>query len=192
MTPKHLGQHWEFLLFLARKAALGARMRQRLDASDIVQDAMLAATKDFANFQGTTEAELRAWLARILRNRLVDALRREGAQERDPDREESMCEILSYSTAKVRDFVDQKQPSPSEDAGRREFLTRLIQALERLPENQRDVVYMRDLMQMPVAAIAEEMGLSEKAVAGLLLRGRRKLRESLKEFESGPGGANGR
>jgi RNA polymerase sigma-70 factor (ECF subfamily) len=62
-------------------------------------------------------------------------------------------------------------------------LERYRAALERLPEDQRDVVMLRDLMNQPVAQIAQQLGRTERSVAGLLLRGRQKLRELLKDCE---------
>ena len=58
---------------------------------------------------------------------------------------------------------------------------RLAAALERLPDDYRDVIIRRDLMGAPVADIAARMTRSEKAVAGLLLRARRQLRGLLAE-----------
>jgi RNA polymerase sigma-70 factor (ECF subfamily) len=179
------------LTMIARKGILNGRLRKYVEASVIVQDTLAAAWEGRDARRAETEAQRIAWLIEILEHKLIDKMREVFAKKRDVRREQSLQGLLSQSTAKVREFVDQKQPSPSQDAIRREFLTRVIQALEQLAENQRDVVYMRDLMQMPMAAIAEEMGKSEKAVAGLWRRGHLRLREVLKEFESGFGSANG-
>jgi DNA-directed RNA polymerase specialized sigma24 family protein len=43
------------------------------------------------------------------------------------------------------------------------------------------VILLRDSLDTPIRTIAEQLGRSEKAIAGLLLRGRRKLRELLQE-----------
>jgi RNA polymerase sigma-70 factor (ECF subfamily) len=61
-------------------------------------------------------------------------------------------------------------------------LARLAEAVEELEEDQRDVVSLRLLMDAPVAEIAERLGRTEKSVAGLLLRGKRKLRELLADL----------
>jgi RNA polymerase sigma-70 factor (ECF subfamily) len=59
------------------------------------------------------------------------------------------------------------------------MLLRLASAIDQLPEDQRDVLMQRDLLGASVSQIAEQLGRTEKSVAGLLLRGRRRLRELL-------------
>ena len=58
---------------------------------------------------------------------------------------------------------------------------RVAAALAQLPQDQRDVVLLRDSLDTPIRVIAEQLGRSEKSIAGLLVRGRRKLRELLQE-----------
>ena len=191
MIPEDFERYRPLLMNLAHKGLFNPRLQARLDASDVVQEALLRAHRDFTGFQGTTEAELVGWLCRILRNALTDLIRFNGARIRDPALEVSVMQAVSQSTARF-EFPDVMNPSPSGEVVRVEFLIRLARAVEELPEGQREVVILRDLHQMPVADIAAQLGLTEKAVAGRLFWGRRKLRELLAEFESGFGSAHGR
>jgi RNA polymerase sigma-70 factor (ECF subfamily) len=59
----------------------------------------------------------------------------------------------------------------------------LTLALEELPADQREAVRLRHLEGLPLAEIADRLGRSEDAVAGLLKRGMRTLRERLKDEE---------
>ncbi len=70
---------------------------------------------------------------------------------------------------------------PSEHLQKEEQLVRLTGALDTLEEGQRQAVIARHLLGLKVADIAAQLGRTEKAVAGLLPRGRKRLRELLGE-----------
>jgi RNA polymerase sigma-70 factor (ECF subfamily) len=182
MTPPSDWQleHYRSLLrLLARQIQLDPRLRRRLDSSDLVQETLLKAHKGLDQFRGTTEAELIAWLQEILGNVVVDAFRRETAQRRDPALEQSLHTVLEESSARLEALLVSRELSPGEGVERHEVLRRIAAALEQLPEDQRDAVVLRDMMGTPVAEIADRLGRTEKSVAGLLQRGRRRLRELL-------------
>jgi RNA polymerase sigma-70 factor (ECF subfamily) len=164
-----------------RQVQLDPRMQRRFDESDLVQEALLRAHQGLPDFHGPNEAALVAWLQQILGNVLADAVRRERAQKRDVALEQSLDAALEESSARLQGCLGAPGASPADQAERREQLLRLAAALDRLPDDYRDVIIRRDLMGAPVAAIAAQMARSEKAVAGLLLRARRQLRELLAE-----------
>src|ERR1700758_3344213 len=72
---------------------LGRHLRAKCDASDIVQQTLLEAHRDFAGFQGEHEGELLAWLRRILAHNLFNEPRRFAARQRDAAREISMDQV---------------------------------------------------------------------------------------------------
>ena len=85
-----LGRYRDRLKWRAREAA-SPRLQVRSSPSDIVQDTMLHACRDFPQFQGTSENELWAWLKRILARRVLGAVRRHvGSHKRDLRREVSI------------------------------------------------------------------------------------------------------
>jgi RNA polymerase sigma-70 factor (ECF subfamily) len=165
-----------------RQVRLGPRFQRRFDDSDLVQETLLRAHQGLADFRGNDEAALCKWLSQILANVLTDAVRRERAQKRDVALEQSLDAALEQSSARLQEYLSANAASPDEMADRREQLLRLTAAIERLPDDYRDVIIRRDLMDQPMAQIAEQMGRTEKAVAGLLLRARRTLRELLAEL----------
>jgi RNA polymerase sigma-70 factor (ECF subfamily) len=164
-----------------RQVQLDPRLRRRFDESDLVQEALLRAHQNLADFRGENEGALVQWLEQILANVLTDAVRRERAQKRDVALEQSLDAVLNESSTRLRGYLAADEASPSEQAERHEQLLRLAAALDQLPEDYRDVIIQRDLLAAPVEQIATQMGRTARSVAGLLLRARRKLRELLAE-----------
>jgi RNA polymerase sigma-70 factor (ECF subfamily) len=177
----HPERYRDLLCMLAWQIQLDPRLRRRFDSSDLVQETLLKATQNLEQFQGGTEAELVKWLQEIMQNALADALRRARAQKRDVAREEALAVVVNDSSARLQNWLAAPDSSPSQRAEREEQLLRVAAALAQLPEDQRDVVILRDSLDTPIRTIAEQLGRTEKAVAGLLLRGRRKLRDLLQE-----------
>ena len=77
-----LERHREYLHLLAR-LHLPLRLRSKLDPSDLVQQTLLKAHGNVDQFRGQGEAELAAWLSRILANTLTDAIRQYSGAGRD-------------------------------------------------------------------------------------------------------------
>jgi RNA polymerase sigma-70 factor (ECF subfamily) len=167
------------LLLQVRRLQVDPRLRRRFDSSDLVQETLLNAHAQLNRFRGRSEAEFVRWLQEVLAHTVADQVRRARAQKRDVGLEQPLQAALAESSARLEAFLASGQPSPSEQAERHELLLRLAEALEQLPEDQRDVVVQRDLEGASIAAVAERLGRTRKSVAGLLLRGRRKLRELL-------------
>ncbi len=166
-----------------RQVQLDPRLARRFDESDLVQEALLRAHESRADFRGGSEAALVRWLEQILANVLTDAVRRERAQKRDVALEQSLDAAMDASSARLEKYLSADGSSPQEQVERGEQLLRLAAALDRLPADYRDVILRRDLMGESVADIAARMTRSEKAVAGLLLRARRQLRELLADSQ---------
>ena len=90
----------DYLLLLAR-LQMGTRLRAKMDASDVVQQAMLQAHESREQFRGETEGEWLAWLRAILANALAAAARRFDTQARDPARERSLEADLDRSSSRL-------------------------------------------------------------------------------------------
>jgi RNA polymerase sigma-70 factor (ECF subfamily) len=169
----------DYLRLLAR-LHLDPRLQGKLDASDVVQETLLKAHQGLAEFRGQTEAEMAAWLRRILANTLADAGRRYLTGEgRNVNLERSLEDAVQQSSARLEQWLADGQIAPGEQAQRQEQLLRLSQGLAALPEDQRQAVELRHLRGCSVGDVAREMGRTRAAVAGLLRRGLEALRQHL-------------
>jgi RNA polymerase sigma-70 factor (ECF subfamily) len=175
-----LEQYRNYLYLLAR-LKLGPQVRGKLDASDVVQEALLQAHKNAGQFRGHTEAERVAWLRRILATTLAGALRKFATRARDLANERSLQAALDESSARLEQWLALDQSSPSQRASRTEQLVLLADALLQLPEEQRQAVELHHLQGYSVAEVAEHLGKSKAAIAGLLFRGLKQLRGILQE-----------
>jgi RNA polymerase sigma-70 factor (ECF subfamily) len=179
-----LERYRDYLRLLAR-IQLSPRLQTKVDASDIVQQTLLEAHKCRGQFRGQTEAERLAWLRAILANVLAAAARRFAAGARDLARERSLEAEVDLSSSRLEYLLAADQTSPSERTVRGEDLLRLARAMASLPADQRQVVELHHLKGMPLTEVAALMGRSRPAVAGLLFRGLKKLRELLPDGEGG-------
>ena len=171
-----------YLLLLAR-LQLGDRLKGKLDASDLVQQTLLDAHRQRHQFRGHSAAEMAAWLRRMLACNLADAQRALGREKRDVARERSLEAALEQSSGCLESWLAAEQSSPSARVVRGEELTRLADALESLPEAQREALVRHYWQGKTLAAVAAELERTPAAVAGLLQRGLKTLRTLLTEPE---------
>lgn len=178
-----LGKYRPLLLVQARQLQQDPRLLVRFDWSDLVQQTLLEAHRNLDEFKGKTEGELVQWLRQILTHTAIDQGRRERAGRRDFHLEQSLRTAVGDSSARLDKFLVDQDPSPSEHVHKQELLLHLSEAIEQLPPGQREVLIGRDLLGQSINTIAAGLELTDKAVAGLLFRARRKLRELMAPFE---------
>ena len=151
-------------IHLCRSARTGS-----LDAEDLLQDTYERALRAFATYDA--RQPFQAWLATILVNRFLDFCR---AQKRHPQ------EQLTEEMDMARDDEQEAAPWASftlEDVAR---------ASERLPEEFRDVVRLRDVDGLSYAEIARRLGIAPMTVGTRLHRGRKRLKELMLNPDGAP------
>jgi RNA polymerase sigma-70 factor (ECF subfamily) len=168
-------------LRLMARTLISQPLRVRLDASDLVQETLFKAHRDFAGFLGTTEPELVAWLRQILVRSLSDQVKQHRAGKRDLRREEALDVLLDRSSIAVQRALVVPVSSPSSIASRREQAVLLADALEKLPADYREVFVSRNLEHIPFEQIAARMGRSSGAVRKLWTRTMLSLKQMLEE-----------
>ena len=166
-------------LYLLARSHIGRRNQARLDPSDIVQQTLLHAHQRQSQYRGTSEAELMGWLRQILANNLADAVRGLARAKRDVSRERPLEVEVDDSFTRVDGWLAAVQSSPSQQAVRSEELIRLADALTSLPEAQREAIVLHHLQGLALAEVGQQLERSPAAVAGLLHRGLKQLREIL-------------
>jgi RNA polymerase sigma-70 factor (ECF subfamily) len=169
-----------YLRLLAR-VQLDPRLQAKLDPSDVVQQTLLEAFQKRDQYRGGTDAERAGWLRSILAHNLADALRAFGQEKRDLERERSLEESLRASSLRLERWLAAGDPGPSEEAERQERAVRLAAALAGLPEAQREALVLQYWHGWTLAQIGQHLGRTPAAVAGLLKRGLKKLRQELQD-----------
>jgi len=152
-----------YLLLVANKE-LPPALWAKVAPSDIVQDSLLEAGRDFPRFDGGSEEELLAWLRGILRNNVANIRRHFEAEKRQVSREvqleDSAADALLHNVAAPTE-------TPSKHAQAREQDEQLERAMQQLPEHYRQVLFLHTTDNLTFAQIAEKLGSTTEAVRKL-------------------------
>jgi RNA polymerase sigma-70 factor (ECF subfamily) len=171
-SSEALGQLMEkcrqYLLLVANRE-LESDVHAKLGASDLVQETFLEAQRDFGSFQGHTERQLLAWFRRILLHNLANEARR----YRETDKRQVAREVPlagGESSDELLELLAGKTSSPSERAIRHEQAEATQFALERLPEQYRQVIQLRERDGHTFEEIGQLMSRSADAARMLWFR----------------------
>ena len=148
-----------------------AGLRQRDDALDAVQDAMIK----MLGYRERPAGEWTPLFWSILRSRVIDLQRRRNFRLR----------FMAAPGERDEDsLIDWADPGagPSQVNDRRETYARLTAALRQLPPRQREAFSLRVLEELDVATTARAMGCSEGSVKTHLSRAREALQKQMEEF----------
>lgn len=151
------------LLTLIR-VRLGPSLRERVESRDVLQATLLKALVRFEAFRGQRPESLMAWLARIAQNEIADLAAYHGRERRELARTTAVggTQELDRLAAAVR--TETSRIAEGEQSAR------LLAALEALSPEHREVIVLRQLEELPFAAIAGRMDRSPDACRMLLAR----------------------
>jgi RNA polymerase sigma-70 factor, ECF subfamily len=159
---------------------LDRRVARRVDASDIVQEALAEASERMDDYLRARPLPFLDWLRRLARDRVVDAHRRHlGSLRRSVARERSTSELTDASVAQLGRRLLAPDTSPSSRLDRRERFDRIVAALATLQDRDRDVLVMWYLQQRSAREIAETLGITERGLRSRHLRALLRLRGCL-------------
>jgi RNA polymerase sigma-70 factor (ECF subfamily) len=177
------------------RTGLGPRLRERVELSDVVQEALVEVVRQFPQFTGQNEAALVGWLRRLVGQKLADlgryhsrAKRSSGGTPIPLDAPIEGGGALSPNEGgggRLLDMLALSQTSPSEAASRRELVVLLADALADLPETEAEVLWLYHAEGLSFESIGDRLGVSRKAVRGVWARGLKSVRRTL---EGPPGG----
>lgn len=180
-----LEQYRSYLLLLARLQLEGP-WRRRVEPSDVVQQTLLEAHQRPLPI---ATGEVATWLRKALANNIRDAIRHLRRQKRDIGRERSLDAAWQRGGTAPLEQLAATVITPSQIAIRQETLVRLAERLQALPPAEREAIVLHHLQERPLREVAERLGRSTAAVAGLLHRGLRRLRADLQDTQ-GPNREN--
>ncbi len=178
--PAIVAKYEPYLRMLARTHARKA-YQAKIGASDMVQQAMLQAVQGLDGFRGSTEAEFRAWLRQILARHICHLDRDLHRDKRDIRREQSMEQKMAQSSMRLEGLLAGDGPTPSQNAAFGENVLKVADAIDRLPPSQREAIRLHYLEGLKLAEVAQTLDKSSGAIAGLLHRGMKTLRDQLGE-----------
>lgn len=157
-------RYLSFLRDHVRRLA-GPLVRQRESLSDLVQSALRELFESAPGLAFESEAAFRSWLCTAATHKIVSKHRYHAAQRRAAEREEPLSgglwDLAAESAVEL---------SPPGAAARGEELERLRDAIDALDEQDRQIVVLRKLLDVPTPAIAERIGMPESTVRWRLAR----------------------
>jgi RNA polymerase sigma-70 factor (ECF subfamily) len=176
MDPNVIG-----LLYVIARGCVPAHLRSKIGPDDIVQDTLVRLHQSNGSFEGRSEAEQRAYVRKVFVSVLADRIRQFDRSKRSATLERSLDTALDESSARLEHWLVSGHSSPSSKAARGEQLLRLAEAIAELPDDQRRAIELHHLEHCSLADAALRMNKTQPAVAGLIRRAMKSLRERLTE-----------
>jgi RNA polymerase sigma-70 factor (ECF subfamily) len=164
------------------------RLSARIDASDVVQEAFVAASAQRDEYLRAPPVPLFLWLRGIVRNKLLELHRHHlGTRMRDAKREQPLEASPTHddTSAAVFAHLTAGLTRPSIAAVRSEVETRLMEALNAMDATDREVLAMRHFERLTNLEAAQILGIQERAAAKRYLRALERLKIVLSELPGG-------
>lgn len=181
-----LDRHREALRNMVR-SRMDRKLERRVDASDIVQDVLIEASTRMQDYLKDPKIPFGLWLRQIAQDRIIDVHRRHRvAARRSMDREQPMHApgLGDRSSLELAAQLRDPELTPAAATLRKELQQRFLEALDRMDEEDREILLMRHFEQLTNTEAAELLGLTPPAAGMRHLRALRRLREILGETPS--------
>jgi RNA polymerase sigma-70 factor, ECF subfamily len=166
------------------------RLQGRVDASDVIQEAMLEASHRLVDYKQNPTMPFFLWLRFLTGQRLLEQHRRHlGAQGRDAGREISLYRgaMPETTTAALAAQLLGRHTSPSQAAVRAERKIRLQEALNSLDPIDREILALRHFEQLSNGEAAHVLGLDKSAASKRYARALVRLKDILANMPGGLG-----
>lgn len=159
-----------FLLATASRK-LSQDLIAKVAPSDLVQETLMKASSSFADFHGSTEPELRAWLGKILERKVIDTHRyyRDYAR-RDVSRE---VPLIEQSIQKTESADINASLSSLNDSTRKGSV--LVEMLSCLNDDQRKAIQLRTFERLSFEDVGRQLGRSTDAARKIWTRAIQKI-----------------
>ena len=162
---------------------MNRQLQRRVDASDIVQDVMLEASRRLSDYLADPKVPFHLWLRQLAKDRIIDMHRRHKvARRRSIDREEPLLGVYAdRSSLDLGAMLKDPELTPAAAAIRRELQQRFVDAMESMNEEDREILIMRHQEHLSNSDAAAALNLSQPAAGMRYLRAVRRLRDILRE-----------
>ena len=161
------------------------RLQQRVDASDVIQEAYLEAYTRWPEYQDNPEVPIPVWLRFLTRQKMVQTQRHHlGVQARDPRRERALRQKPS-STSPCATPLASESTVPPLAAETAEMRDHLRDGLNELDNTDRQVLLLRHFRQLKNAEVAALLNLSEKAASKRYFRALGRLKKVMSANSEG-------
>ncbi len=166
------------LLLTIANQELDAKLKIKEAASDLVQTTILEAHQNFEKFKSCEPEEFLVWLRQLLRDNMADAARKyRRAKKRQISRERPLA------SDHVRELIGRlsmrREPGPQSDAIRREDQQKIVDAVEKLDREYRQVLIWRFRDGLEFAEIGAKIDRSPDAARMLCNRAMKQLKSIL-------------
>jgi RNA polymerase sigma-70 factor (ECF subfamily) len=159
---------------------LDTRLAARVDPSDVVQDTLAEAGRRLDAYLREQPIPFYPWLRQLASERMAVEFRRHLlAARRSVDRETRLPALPEGSVLALANQLLDRGTGPSEAARREERRVQVCQALEAMPEPEREVLALRYLEELSAREVAAVLGVGEEAAKKRALRALRRLQEIL-------------
>ena len=175
-----LFQRYRDRLRTALRKLIGPKYRTLMaDSEDATHDASLSALRRLHQFEYRGDGSFLAWL---LKGAEYEIIRRIRALETKKRSTEGGVVDLDDGRA---DMLPGKEATPSQVHDETELSERIRQALQQLPDREREIIVLRRYLELDTQEICAEMGLpTEGSVRALLSRAQARLAGLLSRRES--------
>jgi len=166
------------------------RLRGRLSADDVLQEAYLDAAKRIEHYDRETFSSPFMWLRSVLKQTLIDVHRRHlGARKRDARREIALEAMRPQATsASIAIQLVGNITSPSQAAVRAESFDVVQKTIETMDPTDQEVLAMRHFEELTNGEVAEALDIQPKAASIRYIRAIRRLKEIVSEVPGLLGG----
>lgn len=160
---------------------MNPRLQGRLDASDVVQETLVEASRTLESYLDNCKMPVFNWLRHLANEKLIQAHRRHmDAQKRDVSRELSIHRgTLNATSEAIAIQLVSRVPTPSEAASKQDRKRLLTEALEKMDPMDREILTLRHFEHLTSQETADVLQLKNDAVKKRYIRALDKLHQIL-------------
>ncbi|MCX7918052.1 MAG: sigma-70 family RNA polymerase sigma factor [bacterium] len=151
-------------------------LRDKEWANDAVQEIFIKAFRGLKNFQ--VQSKISTWLYRITINQCRDMLR----QRRHRPVIYTLQDHESPENEFVLERIPDTKPNPEQEHTTRELRQKIIEAINRLPEEFAETFYLNEIEELSYAEIGQILGVRIGTVKSRIFRARELLQQELSEI----------